>query len=82
MQFGWVKPDPSNPKDLGVYWTLGDFIAMGILLFGTASIFVLIARVAPRKYRALIAVAILLAFLVIWAHLAVGLVDSWPFAGS
>jgi hypothetical protein len=82
MQFNWVKPDPSNPNDRGVDWSLGDFVVMGILIFGAASLFVAIARITPAKYRLLIAIAVLVAFLLIWAHLAVGIVDSWPFAGS
>ncbi len=82
MQFSLVKPDPSNPNDIGVNWGIGDFIVMGILIFGAASLFVGIARITPQKYRLLIGFAILAAFLLLWAHLAVGIVDSWPFAGS
>ncbi len=40
-----------------VNWQLNDFIVMGILLFGMGTIYVHIARVAPRKYRSLIAMA-------------------------
>lgn len=82
MKFNWVKPDPSNPNDVGVYWSLIDFVMMGILIFGAASLFVGIARIAPRNYRVLIGVGVALAFLLIWAHLAIGIVDSWPLAGS
>lgn len=82
MKFNWVKPDPSNPNDMGVNWTLLDFIVMGILIFGAGSLFVAVARVTPRKYRLLVGIVILLVFLLTWAHLAVGLVDSWPLAGS
>ena len=60
-----------------VNWTLGDFVAMGILLFGSGTLFVLVARVAPRKYRALIGFAITLAFLWLWAELAVGIFTNW-----
>jgi hypothetical protein len=65
-----------------VDWELGDFIIMAILLFGTGSIFVAVARVTPRKYRLLIGIGVLITFLAVWAHLAVGIVDTWPLAGS
>lgn len=55
-----------------VVWTSEDFIAMGILLFGAGSMFVLVARVTPAKYRTLIGVGFLMAVLWIWAELAVG----------
>lgn len=82
MQFDWVKPDPSNPNDVGVQWSLLDFVIMGVLIFGAGTLFVAIARVTPPKYRLLVGLAVLAAFLLIWAHLAVGIVDSLPFAGS
>jgi hypothetical protein len=82
MQFNWVKPDPTNPADMGVNWTLLDFVVMGVLIFGMSSLFVGVARVTPAKYRVLIGLAVLAAFLAIWAHLAVGIVDTWPLAGS
>ena len=65
-----------------VGWDVTDFTIMGILLFGVGSFFVLIVRVTPRKYRAILGIAVLAAFLLTWAHLAVGIVDSWPSAGS
>ena len=65
-----------------VKWTLSDFIIMGILLFGTGFVFVHVARVTARKYRILIGTVFLAALLLIWVHLAVGIVDTWPFAGS
>lgn len=55
-----------------VDWSLGDFIVMGILIFGIAFTFVHVARVTPRKYRTLIGIAFAMAFLWIWAELAVG----------
>jgi hypothetical protein len=73
MKFQWVKPDPTNPADQGVSWTLSDFIIIGVLLFGASSLFVLVARVTPKKYRTLIAVAFVIAILYIWAELAVGI---------
>jgi hypothetical protein len=65
-----------------VDWKLGDFTIIGILLFGAGSLFVVIARATPRKYRTLVGLAILAAVLLTWVHLAVGIVDSWPLAGS
>lgn len=82
MKFQWLKPDPANPADQGVNWELSDFVVMGVLLFGAGSLFVLLARVAPQKYRMLIACAVLATLLITWIHLAVGIVDSWPLAGS
>ena len=58
-------------------WSLGDFVVMGILLFGASSVFILLARVTSRKYRALVGVAILGAVLWLWVELAVGLFTNW-----
>lgn len=82
MQFQWVKPEPTNPLDQGVNWTFSDFLIMGILIFGMGSLFIGIARVTPKKYRILIGIGVLAAFLLLWTHLAVGIVDTWPLAGS
>jgi hypothetical protein len=60
-----------------VNWTLGDFVVMGILFFGTSSAFVLTARKSNKKYRAAIGIAFLIAFLWLWAELAVGLFTNW-----
>jgi hypothetical protein len=60
-----------------INWTLGDFIVMGILLFGTSSAFVLTARKSNKKYRAAIGIAFLIVFLWLWAELAVGVFTNW-----
>lgn len=63
-------------------WKLGDFIVMGALIFGTGFLFVHAARKTPGKYRFFIGIAFLAALILTWVHLAVGIVDSWPFAGA
>jgi hypothetical protein len=64
-----------------VNWGAEDLIAMGILLFGMGTVYVSIARVVPGKYQALVAASCTALLLLLWAHLAVGIVDSWPLAG-
>ena len=53
-------------------WSLLDFVIIGVLVFGMASLFVLAARRWPRQ-RIIIGIAMLLATLFIWAELAVGI---------
>ena len=56
-----------------VNWRLGDFLIMGALIFGMASLFVVASRKLPDKRRPLLAGAFLLVFLLVWAELAVGI---------
>ena len=56
-----------------VRWDAADFAVMGSLLFGMASLFVLVARKVPRHRRMLVGVLFLVAFVYIWAELAVGI---------
>ena len=58
-------------------WTLEDFVAAGILLFGSGLTFVLIARLGDNfTYRLATGVAVAAGLLLVWAQLAVGLVGS------
>ena len=65
-----------------VDWKLFDFVIMGTLLFGTGLICEFVLRkVKKTEYRLAICGAILVAFLLVWAELAVGIFGT-PFAGS
>ncbi|MEX2963100.1 hypothetical protein [Microbulbifer sp. TYP-18] len=55
-----------------VQWSFGDFGAMGALLFGTCSLYVLIARRIKPQQRIFAGVVLGLAFFYIWSELAVG----------
>jgi hypothetical protein len=67
----------------GFNWKPNDFAVMGVLVFCTAFGLELAARkIAGRRGRYVALAAIVLLFLLVWVHLAVGIVDSWPFAGS
>ena len=57
----------------GVNWSRADFILMGILLFGSASSFVLLARLVSPAKRLWLALAVAVVFLYCWAELAVGI---------
>ena len=59
-----------------VKWDATDFIVMGSLLFGIASLYVLVARMASRKHRWLIGAVFITAFLFLWVELAVGVFTS------
>jgi hypothetical protein len=65
-----------------VVWTLLDFVAAGVLLVGTGLTLVAAMRTARSvRNRAIFGAAILLAFLLVWGELAVGIFGT-PFAGS
>ncbi len=58
----------------GFNWKPGDFVVMGALLFATGlGINFVTRRVTSPVYRVIAVVTIVLAFLLIWADLAVGI---------
>src|SRR3954471_3455453 len=65
-----------------VNWSLFDFIVAGALLFGTGLLCELVMRKVKRiKYRITICAVILVALLLIWIELAVGIFGT-PLAGN
>ncbi len=65
-----------------VNWSLFDFIIAAVLLFGTGFIIDLVIRKTKSiKYRVAILILIVIAFILIWAELAVGVFGT-PFSGS
>ena len=66
-----------------VDWDLTDFVVMGALLFGTGLVYELIARkVTGPRNRAILAIVLVGAMLLIWADLAVGIFNIPGFSGS
>ena len=65
-----------------VNWSISDFAIMGVLLYGTGLLCELILRkVKSVQNRILICAALVVAFLLVWAELAVGIFGT-PLAGS
>ena len=65
-----------------VKWKLPDFVGMGVLLLGTGLLCELVLRKVKKiRHRIVICGVILVALLLIWAELAVGIFGT-PFAGS
>ena len=63
-------------------WGPFDFIAAGVLLFGTGiAIEVALRLITKWEYRVAACVGILIALAIVWAELAVGLFGS-PIAGN
>lgn len=66
-----------------VSWTLSDFVIMGALLLGTGFMYELVTRgVKSSAHRFIAASVLLLALLLIWADLAVGIFNIPGFSGS
>ncbi len=65
-----------------VNWGLFDFVIMGVLLLiAGISGEIVLRKVQKLKYRIAICLSIIVAFLLIWAELAVGIFGT-PLAGS
>ena len=65
-----------------VNWTPFDFIVAGALLLATGFMFErVIRKVKKIEYRIVIGLVILVAFLLVWAELAVGIFGT-PLSGS
>lgn len=64
-------------------WNLFDFIIMGVLIFSTGFLYILLARLSSNIiYRVAVALTIISTFLLIWVNLAVGLIGSGPNAAN
>jgi hypothetical protein len=59
-----------------VDWDLIDFIVMGTMLFIAGILIDLVIR-KMGKYRVIVTIVIIVAFLWLWAELAVGLFTNW-----
>lgn len=65
-----------------VKWTAIDFVAAGVLLYGTGLLCEIVMRmVKTLRYRIVICAGVLVALFLVWAELAVGLFGT-RFAGS
>lgn len=65
-----------------VVWTLGDFLAMGLLLLGLGlGVEMVLRTVTKNSPRIGLLLTLVLIFFLIWAELAVGLLGT-PFSGS
>lgn len=65
-----------------VNWSAGDFVVAGVLLLGTGLLCELVLRkVKTTRNRIILVGVVLLAFLLLWIELAVGIFGS-PIAGS
>lgn len=62
----------------GWNWSLGDFIIMGALIFGTGLLVELAVRkIKKREHRYIAVFLIIFALVWLWVELAVGLFTNW-----
>ena len=65
-----------------VEWDVNDFLVMGALLLGAGlSIELILRKVSNQTTRTLVIILLVLAFLLLWAEMAVGIFGS-PLSGS
>ena len=65
-----------------VQWKVSDFIVAGLLLFGSVMLIeVVLRKVKKTNYRIFIVISLLIALVLIWIELSVGIFGS-PIAGS
>ena len=65
-----------------VNWSMLDFMVAGVLVLGAGLMFDLVIRkVKNIKHRAVVHAALVIAFLLIWAELAVGIFGT-PLGGQ
>lgn len=65
-----------------INWSSFDFVLLGTLFFGTGSIFVFLTRTLPKKHHLIAGIALFFLLISFLIHIAVGIVDTWPLAGS
>jgi hypothetical protein len=63
-------------------WDMSDFIIMAVLLTGMGYGAAFATNPAGNRRNRIIGIAIVAFLLVLYVHLAVGIVDTWPLAGS
>ena len=63
-------------------WNLADFVVFGVMLLGAGFAIEFVGRkIKESRFRNAIIIALVLAFLLLWAELGVGIFGT-PFAGS
>src|SRR3989344_4880323 len=64
-------------EGVGWNWTFFDFVFMGILLYGAALAYELVARkMSNSAYRAAVGLAVVTAVLLVWINAAVGIIGD------
>lgn len=75
MNFKVPLYDPGSGFEI-INWNIFDFVVMATLLFGTGSLYVLVAR-KMKNHRLILGIVFLLVLLWLWAELAVGVFTNW-----